>query len=107
MIKKHEEHGRFFMIFQTVLRWAMRWRWATIGVTFAIFAVALYGMQFVPKQFFPASDRPELLVDSTLPDNSTIHETSAQMDRFEKRSRAIPTSSAGALMSARARSAFC
>jgi multidrug efflux pump subunit AcrB len=41
-------------------------------------------MQSVPKQFFPASDRPELLVDWTLPRNSTIHETKAQMDRFEK-----------------------
>ena len=41
-------------------------------------------MQSVPKQFFPASDRPELLVDWTLPQNSTIHETKAQMDRFEK-----------------------
>ena len=84
VIKKHEKPGRFFVMFQTVLRWAMRWRWATIGVTVAVFAVALYAMQLVPKQFFPPSDRPELLVDWTLPDNSTIHETRAQMDRFEK-----------------------
>jgi multidrug efflux pump subunit AcrB len=41
-------------------------------------------MQLVPKQFFPPSDRPELLIDWTLPDNSTIQETRAQMDRFEK-----------------------
>ena len=32
----------------------------------------------------PPSDRPELLVDGTLPDNSTIQATRAQMDRFEK-----------------------
>ena len=41
-------------------------------------------MKFVPNQFFPASDRPEILVDWTLPRNSTIAETKAQMDRFEK-----------------------
>jgi multidrug efflux pump subunit AcrB len=84
VIKKHEKPGRFFVMFQALLRWAMRWRWATIGVTVAVFAVALYAMQLVPKQFFPPSDRPELLVDWTLPDNSTIQETRAQMDRFEK-----------------------
>ena len=84
VIKKHEKPGRFFVMFQTLLRWAMRWRWATVGVTVAIFAVALYALQLVPKQFFPPSDRPELLVDWTLPDNSTIDETRAQMDRFEK-----------------------
>src|SRR5262249_41138778 len=42
------------------------------------------GMNFVQKQFFPSSDRPELIVDWTLPQNSTIAETKAQMDRFEK-----------------------
>jgi multidrug efflux pump subunit AcrB len=83
-IEKHEGHGRAFTIFQKVLLWSMRWRWVTIGATFAIFAASVYGMQSVPKQFFPASDRPELLVDWTLPQNSTIHETKAQMDRFEK-----------------------
>jgi len=73
-----------FTIFQKVLLWSMRHRLVTIGATFAIFAASVYGMQSVPKQFFPASDRPELLVGWTLPENSTIHETKAQMDRFEK-----------------------
>ena len=36
------------------------------------------------QQFFPASDRPELLVDFTLPQNASIADTKAQMDRFEK-----------------------
>ena len=83
-IEKHEGHGRAFTIFQKVLLWSMRWRWVTIGATFAIFAASVYGMQSVPKQFFPASDRPELLVDWTLPQSSTIHETKAQMDPLEK-----------------------
>ena len=89
-IEKHEGHGRAFTIFQKVLLWSMRWRWVTIGATFAIFAASVYGMQSVPKQFFPASDRPELLVDWTLPQNSTIHETKAQMDRFEQALKSDP-----------------
>ncbi len=83
-IKKHEKPSRFSLMFRGALLWAMRWRWATIAVTVALFAVALYTLQLVPKQFFPPSDRPELLVDWTLPANSTIDETRAQMDRFEK-----------------------
>ena len=36
---------------------------------------ALYGMRFVPQQFFPSSDRPELLVDLQLPENASIYAT--------------------------------
>ena len=62
---------------------AMRWRWLTIGVTVAMFGASLYGMKFVEQQFFPTSDRNELLVDFTLPQNASIADTKAQMDRFE------------------------
>lgn len=83
-IHKHETPNRFFSAFQAMLRFAMRKRWATIGVTVVAFVVALGGLQVVPKQFFPSSDRPELLVDWTLPHNSSIERTRAEMDRFEK-----------------------
>lgn len=84
MAKHHEKQGRLSNLFLRTLRLAMRWRWVSIGATFAVFAFSLFGMGFVQKQFFPSSDRPELLVDWTLPQNSTIAETKAQMDRFEK-----------------------
>ena len=48
-----------------------------------MFGASLYGMKFVEQQFFPSSDRNELLVDFTLPQNASIAETKAQMDRFE------------------------
>ncbi len=40
-------------------------------------------MGFVQQQFFPSSDRPEVIVDWTAPQNASITETRAQMDRFE------------------------
>ena len=82
-IHGHEKPSRVFAAFQKALRVAMRLRWLTIGVTIAAFAAALFAMEMVPKQFFPASDRPELLIDWTLRQNSSIEETRAQMDRFE------------------------
>ncbi|NRP35321.1 Multidrug resistance protein MdtB [Marinobacterium sp. xm-d-579] len=69
--------------FHSVLRGAMRFRWLTIGLTVAAFAVSLLGMRFVEQQFFPTSDRPELIVDITLPDNATIASTQAVMDRID------------------------
>ena len=62
----------------------MRHRWLTIAVTMAAFGLAIVGMTFVQQQFFPSSDRDELIVDWNLPQNSTIAETSAQMARFEQ-----------------------
>ena len=44
-------------------------------------------MRFVPQQFFPASDRPELLVDLQLPENASIAATkdaSARLDKLLK-----------------------
>ena len=83
-LKAHAEGpGRLASGFGRLLRAAMRWRWLTIALTAVVFAVALYGMRFVEQQFFPSSDRPELVVDVTLPQNAAITETRAQMDRFE------------------------
>ncbi len=76
--------GRFARAFAGLLDFCMKWRWLTIGLTVGALAVSLFGMQFVQKQFFPNSDRPELIVDWTLPQNASIANTSAQMARFEK-----------------------
>jgi multidrug efflux pump subunit AcrB len=63
---------------------AMRFRWITIGAAVALFALSVAGLGLVQQQFFPAADRPELLVDMTLPQDSSIAETQKQMDRLEK-----------------------
>ena len=80
----HGEKGRLAKAFSRVLDICMRRRWITIAVTVAAFALALFGMTFVQQQFFPSSDRDELIVDWNLPQNSTIAETNAQMARFEQ-----------------------
>ena len=59
-------------VFRRCLLTAMRGRWITIPVTLALFAVALWGIRFIPEQFFPSSDRPELLVNLSLQDNASV-----------------------------------
>ena len=60
------EPGRIMRNFQRLLVMAMRARWLTIALALGLFAASFFGMQFVPQQFFPASDRPELLLDLVL-----------------------------------------
>lgn len=50
-------------------------RWLTLTVTLAFFGAAIYGIRFVPEQFFPASERPELLVELKLAQNASIYST--------------------------------
>jgi len=69
------EPGLLMRLYIGLLTTAMRARWLTIAVTLGIFAVALFSLRFVPQQFFPASDRTELMVDLTLPQSASIHGT--------------------------------
>jgi multidrug efflux pump subunit AcrB len=82
---KGHSHGpsRFARAFHKLIDRVLRIRYAVIGVTVALFLAALVGMQFVQQQFFPSSDRPELLVDLTLPQGSSINATRKVVDDFE------------------------
>ena len=77
------EPSRFARIFHKVLDGVLRVKYPVIGATVALFVAALVGMQFVQQQFFPTSDRPELLVDLTLPQSSSINTTRKVVDDLE------------------------
>ncbi len=81
--KKDKEPGRLTRGMDRGLKWTMRHRWLSIGLTVALFATSIVLMQFVQQQFFPSSDRPELLVDLNLPQNSSLEETRQVVDRLE------------------------
>ncbi|MGJ5150236.1 efflux RND transporter permease subunit [Bradyrhizobium sp. HKCCYLR1023] len=80
----HAEGGRLTRIFRAMLNACMRNRWTTIVATVLIFGLSVFGMRFVQQQFFPSSDRTELVIDFNLPQNSSIAETNAQMAQFEQ-----------------------
>ena len=84
-MKKHEDHkSRFGALFSWLLQLCLRFRWITIIATVAAFGLSVAGMSLVQQQFFPASDRPELIVDWNLPQNSSIAETNRQIAQFER-----------------------
>ncbi|TWA69350.1 multidrug efflux pump subunit AcrB [Azospirillum baldaniorum] len=85
MKAKHgSEPGRMMRMFRGSLRLAMRARYVVIVATLLLFGLSVFGLRFVQQQFFPASDRPELLVNLTLPQTASIRSTEEVVDRFEK-----------------------
>jgi multidrug efflux pump len=77
------EPGRVFQWYRGFLTLAMRAKWVTIALTLALFAAAVLALPLIPRQFFPSSDRPELLVDLTLPQNASIYASEAVARRFD------------------------
>ncbi len=70
---------------------SVRFRWTVTLATFAALAVAIAAMAtVVPQQFFPSSDRPEVLVDIQLPPGSSIGATDAATRKLEAMLRMRP-----------------
>lgn len=78
-----DEESILLRTFRRILRAALRARLLIVGLTVGAFVLAVLGMSQVPRQFFPPSDRVELLVDITMPQSASIHGTRATVDRFE------------------------
>jgi multidrug efflux pump subunit AcrB len=75
--------GRVFRLYRDLLTFAMRAKWLTIFVALALFVSALLAMPLLPRQFFPSSDRPELLVDLSLPQNASIYASETAAKRLD------------------------
>jgi multidrug efflux pump subunit AcrB len=77
------EDSRVFRAYRSFLAAAMRARWLTISATLALFVASLLALPLVPRQFFPSSDRSELLVDLSLPQNASIYASETAARRFD------------------------
>jgi len=75
--------GRVFRAFRGLLTLAVRVRWVTIALTLALFVASIFAIPLIPNQFFPSSDRPELLVDLRLPQNASIYASESVAHRFD------------------------
>jgi multidrug efflux pump len=63
--------------------WCIDRRRTVLSVTLVLFVVGLAGFALVPQQFFPSSERPELLVDIRLPEGASFAATLREAQRFE------------------------
>jgi multidrug efflux pump len=81
--RQDQRPSRIMGAFRALLLTAMRHRWMTVAITLACFVASLLALPLVPRQFFPASDRPELVVDLTLPQNASIFATDRAAARLD------------------------
>jgi multidrug efflux pump len=77
----------FYRRFRALVNWCVTWRKTVILVTVAVFALSMFGFRFVQQQFFPSSNRPELIVDLWLPQGASFQATEVQVRRFEDKLR--------------------
>ena len=73
----------FYQRFRALVTWCISHRTWVLAATVGAFAVALGLFRFVPQQFFPASSRPELLVDLRLAEGSSFAATLAEAKKLE------------------------
>ncbi|WP_153144648.1 efflux RND transporter permease subunit [Dechloromonas sp. H13] len=69
--------------FRRLLVWVIRRKWLVAAGVIGAFVVAILGMGVVNKQFFPTSDRPEVLVEVQMPYGTSIAQTSAATAKVE------------------------
>lgn len=69
--------------FRRMLSRVIAGKWRVAGAVVAIFILAIFGMGLVKKQFFPTSDRPEVLVEVQMPYGTSIEQTRAATAKIE------------------------
>ncbi|MCZ2498878.1 AcrB/AcrD/AcrF family protein [Xylophilus sp. Kf1] len=70
--------------FRRMLVGVIRRKWWVAGAVIALFVVSVLGMGLVKQQFFPTSDRPEVLVEVQMPYGTSIEETDRATASLEK-----------------------
>ena len=84
----HAEHHdvydtNFYRRLRGWIEWCVDRRGLGLAVTLITFVVGLAAFSLVPQQFFPSSDRPELMVDFRLPEGASLQATLRTAQTFE------------------------
>lgn len=77
VIKADSYDSFFYRQFRSLLQWSLKHKAIIVGITAAVLCFSAYMLRFVSQEFFPASVRPELLVELNLPEGSSIKNTDA------------------------------
>ncbi len=76
-------HTPFFNRFRKLVDLILRWRWGVIALTLAAFGAAGAAFTTVPKQFFPQSERHELLVELRGAEGASFALSRAEVSKVE------------------------
>jgi multidrug efflux pump subunit AcrB len=75
---------RFYRMFKKVLTWCLSHRKRVLVITLTCFIGSIFLLGLVKQEFFPASTRPELIVDMHLPQGASMKATQKAAARFAK-----------------------
>lgn len=81
----HGQYGSWpYRALRRSVGWSLHRRWSVIALTIASLAVAIAGMGLVQQQFFPTSSRPELFIETRMPEGTSIEATAAAAGKAER-----------------------
>ena len=66
-----------------IVGWSVRYKFVVAGTVVLLFLVAVPGLGMLKQQFFPDSDRTEVLVEVQMPEGTSIETTSGIAGRVE------------------------
>lgn len=81
--------GRIYTLFRNVVVACLRFRKTVIAATLLMFAFAVFSFSKIEQQFFPPSDRPELLLDVWLPEGTPLAMTENAVQQLEVKLKSI------------------
>ncbi|MDD2916137.1 MAG: efflux RND transporter permease subunit [Gallionella sp.] len=91
LVAQAQKHGAdiydtpFYRRFRALVTWCLRNRWKVIAATVGMFVLSIAAFNVgVQKQFFPAANRLELIVDVWLPQGASLKATEAETRRIER-----------------------
>jgi multidrug efflux pump len=73
----------FYLRFRRFVDLCLQHRGLVVGITLAAFVGSIGLFKLVPQQFFPASDRPELMVNLWMPQASTFEASAREVQHLE------------------------
>ncbi|HCM47411.1 MAG TPA: acriflavine resistance protein B, partial [Colwellia sp.] len=71
--------GKLYRCYETFLHWLLKHKALFMTTMLALFIGSIISMEYVAKQFFPDSDRTQILVNIDLPNGTSSTETNRQM----------------------------
>lgn len=101
MLKPHQHKPRIFQPIESALEWlersykallekALHFRWATVGIGFAILVLSIVMLRFVPVAFFPKEDRSQFAVNYELPEGTSLQLTKQKVAAVDEYLRSYP-----------------
>lgn len=73
----------FYQRFRALIGWCLNHRFWVIGLTVLALAAGVASFRYIEQQFFPESNRPELMVDLWLPEGVSYANTETEAKRLE------------------------